>query len=526
MIQYYLSIFIAGFSLMTVEIVSSRIVAPIIGSSVFTWTSVIGITLLGLSIGSLVGGEIADRYLKAYGQKVLSFALFVAAFLVYLIVPLSRNVGFILDGSFSLPVLSILICGALFLLPALSIGALSPIIFKLYVGDIKNIGKKYGILSSVWSVGSIFGVFVTGFYFISVIGSSGIISLVSATLFLLFYFFSLKNLDRSSPHFKRHLAFLVILTLLLPLAFFFEKRPPLPASVLFQRETAYYDLRVVEYDLFPQYGKNRILFLDTDPNSIQTEKPSKEFYTDIYPAFSALSDTLKNIYVIGAGAYTLPINLRKYYPDSNITVSEIDPEVEKVGRAYFNVGNYDIKTVIGDARLDFSPARSTGEKYDLVFGDAYNSLISVPWYLMTKEFFSDVRGSLNQGGIFAINFIGTLQGPQSKVFGSVYNTMREVFPNDYIFAFGNTPEEIQNITIVGVKSDNHLSYDALAEKLDTIDPTYFLTRSLVDKSSLDSSALGKDMVLTDNFAPVDTMMTGLLSDYFPKYLPLYRKMLQ
>ena len=526
MIQYYLSIFIAGFSLMTVEIVSSRIVAPIIGSSIFTWTSVIGITLLGLSIGSLVGGEIADKYLKVYGQKVLSFALLVAAFSVYLIVPLSRNVSFILNEPFSLPVLSLLICGMLFLLPALSLGVLSPIIFKLYVGDIKNIGKKYGVLSSIWSIGSIFGVFVTGFYFISAIGSSGIISLVSATLLLLFYFFSFKNLERSSPHFKQHLAFLIILSLLLPVTFFFEKRPPLPSSILFQKETAYYDLRVVEYDLFPQYGENRILFLDADPNSVQTEKPSKEFYTDIYPAFSALSDTLKNIYVIGAGAYTLPINLRKYYPHSNITVSEIDPEVEKVGRAYFNVGSYNIKTVIGDARLNFSPVRSTGKKYDLVFGDAYNSFISVPWYLMTKEFFSDVKNTLNPGGIFAVNFIGTLQGPQSEMFGSVYNTMRDVFPNDYIFSFGNTPGEIQNITIVGVKSDTHLSYGVLVKKLDTIDPTHFLSKSLVNKSSLQNSALRKDMILTDNFAPVDTMMTGLMSDYFPKYLPLYRKMLQ
>lgn len=283
---------------------------------------------------------------------------------------------------------------------------------------------------------------------------------------------------------------------------------------------------MVEYDLFPQYGGNRILFLDADPNSVQTEKPSKEFYTDIYPAFSALSDTLKNIYVIGAGAYTLPINLRKYYPHSNITVSEIDPEVEKVGRAYFNVGSYNIKTVIGDARLNFSPVRSTGKKYDLVFGDAYNSFISVPWYLMTKEFFSDVKNTLNPGGIFAVNFIGTLQGPQSEMFGSVYNTMRDVFPNDYIFSFGNTPGEIQNITIVGVKSDTHLSYGVLVKKLDTIDPTHFLSKSLVNKSSLQNSALRKDMILTDNFAPVDTMMTGLMSDYFPKYLPLYRKMLQ
>src|SRR3989344_8102288 len=81
-IFYVASSFLAGFAVMTVELISSRIVAPIIGSSVFTWTSVIGITLLGLAAGSYVGGQIAD---KKDVEKSFPLSFLVSAILVALI---------------------------------------------------------------------------------------------------------------------------------------------------------------------------------------------------------------------------------------------------------------------------------------------------------------------------------------------------------------------------------------------------------------------------------------------------------
>lgn len=527
MMQYYLSVFVAGFSLMVVEITSSRIVAPIIGSSIFTWTSVIGITLLGLSVGSLVGGEIADRYTKIYGQKVLSSAILLSSFFVYLIIPISKNMDSILNESFSTMTLSVIVCLLLFLLPSITMGALSPIIFKLFIGDIKNIGKKYGLLSSVWSLGSIAGVFMAGFYFISAIGSAGTIYLVSLVLLSLFYFFHIKSIKKNSPYFKQQIIFIISLSvfLLLSLYFIIQKKQLASPRTIFQKETAYYNVKVVDYDLYPQFGKNRILFLDIDAHSIQTEKPSKKFYSDMPPIFSAFSHKLQNIFVIGAGAYTLPINLRKYYPDSKISVSEIDPELEQVGRTYFDLDKYNIKTEIGDARIKFSStANSSSEKYDLIFGDAYNSFISVPWHLLTKEFASKVKGHLNPDGIYAINFIGATEGPNSKIFESIYRTMKEVFPNNYIFSFGADSKEVQNITILGIKSDEYVSHDTLVEKLDRIDTTHFLSKLLVDKDSLNNNSGIKDgLILTDDFSPVDYMMIGLMDEYFPRYLSLYRK---
>ena len=332
--KYYITSFVAGFILMTVELTASRICAPIIGSSIFTWTSVIGSVLLGLSIGSLIGGKIIDKYSKNYsGEKLLSFALLISSLLVYLIIPLSKIVSSLLDKSFSIMSLSIIVCFTLFLLPSIAIGSISPIIFHLYVSDINNIGKKYAILSSLWSLGSILGVFVTGFYFISRLGSSITIYVVSVILFILFLYFYTINLNSHGSRLRRELLLICILIIIF-LAFLLtypHGKSLLREKIVYEKETEYYRAMVVDYDLYPQYGKNRWLFLDIDSHSIQMEKATKSFYTDIYPVFSIFSNSINKIHIIGAGAYTLPINLKKYYYESEVSVSEIDPELEKIG---------------------------------------------------------------------------------------------------------------------------------------------------------------------------------------------------
>jgi len=44
------------------EIVAARALAPEIGISLFTWTSIIGMVLTGINNGNYTGGKIADRF--------------------------------------------------------------------------------------------------------------------------------------------------------------------------------------------------------------------------------------------------------------------------------------------------------------------------------------------------------------------------------------------------------------------------------------------------------------------------------
>ena len=499
--------FLAGFAVMTVELISSRIVAPIIGSSVFTWTSVIGVTLLGLAVGSFIGGKIADN---AKGDWPLPLSFLISFVSVSLIPLLAEHSNFITDSSNSILKLNLDLSIYLFLLPALAIGLIQPIILKKFADDFSKIGSRYGILSFAWSTGGILGVFLTGFFFISNIGSQETIWLMSIILFLMGGIFSIKTRD------KKIILLFILCIFILPILIYIAKQKTSIPNVVFQKETNYYDAKVVDAYL-PEYGNSRILTLDFDFHSIQPENKIKD-YTEMYPIFSDLKKDIKNILIIGAGAYTMPKYFKNYYKDADVSVIEIDGDMVEIGNTFFDLKKYDIKTIVGDAKIVM---KKNNEKYDVIFGDAYNSFISVPWYLLTEEWNNEIREKLNSGGVYAINFIGSIAGVKSEFTRSVLNTFKIAFPNYYVFAFGENREDVQNVVLIGIKGELPESAEELRQKL-LIGPNSFLADTIIPVATIDDSP---SIILTDNFAPVEKLMAPTIKSYFPKNLFQLRSIL-
>ncbi len=361
---YIASSFLAGFSVMTIELISSRIVAPIIGSSVFTWTSVIGITLLGLAIGSFLGGKIAD---KTEGNEALPVAFLISSILVSLIPNFASSTDFITNSSDSILRLNLYLSVYLFLLPTLAIGSIQPLILKKYALDFSRLGSLYGMLSTSWSAGGILGVFLTGFFFISYIGSRETIWLMAIILFVLGILFVIK--ERSS---KKIVLLFVATLVVIPTCIYLTGQQKINPHIVFQKETNYYNAKVVDTN-FSTYGRAKILTLDFDFHSIETEKKIED-YPEMYPVFGKLKDNIKNILVIGAGAYTMPKYFKSYYKNADTSVLEIDPEMENIGNDFFDLAKYNITTIVGDAKIVM---HKSDKKYDVIFGDAYNSFISI-----------------------------------------------------------------------------------------------------------------------------------------------------
>lgn len=503
---YVAASFIAGFSVMTVELISSRIVAPIIGSSVFTWTSVIGITLFGLSIGSWVGGILAD---KVKNESLLSLSFLISSFFIFLIPLLSKNTDFLINSSNSILWLNLFLSGYLFLLPAVSIGTIQPIILKNFADDFSKIGNRYGILSAFWSIGSVVGVFLTGFVFISTIGSAKTIFIVSIIMLLMGIFF----LNKSARNIK---IYIVIIFLAL-VSFYFLERITVTKTTIFQKETNYYNAKIVDAYI-PNFGKSRILFLDVDSHSIESETINQHFYPEIYPVFYNLKKDIGEILVIGGGAYTIPKHFREFYKNSNISVIEMDPELKKIGENYFDLKNYNINTIIGDARVIIN---KDPKKYDLIFGDAYNSFISVPWYLLTKEWNDEVRSKLTDNGIYAINFIGSIIGDKSEITKSVLNTFKLSFPNFYTFVFGTSPEKTQNIILIGINGELPVKESELYTKLKN--DNNFLAEKI---TKMDDFSMDLSTILMDDFAPVEKLMGPIMIDYLPKNIDFLKNVEQ
>lgn len=511
---FYISAsFAAGLALMTLELVSARLVAPVVGSSVFTWTSVIGVTLLGLSVGSYIGGALIDRYSF---NKTLFAAFLLSASTVFLVYPFSLFSPFLAELDIHIFGMILLLSGYLFFLPSFAIGTLQPMILKLYADSFSDIGKEYGLLSAMWSLGSILGVFLTGFYFVSSIGSK--VTLWIVTGILLVYAGIFFWVGRSEQKvFRRYVVSAFVLFILFALVFgsMVAGSNKGHAAVVYEDETDYFLARVIDADI-PGFGPSRVLFLDFDSHSIEPTGESKSVltYTDMYPIFQVFNDNIKSIHVIGAGAYTLPNALARTYPSADVSVSELDPEVLRLAEEYFTADER-IRTYVGDARVLFT---KDDERYDLVFGDAYNSFISVPWHLATREFNDLVRSRLTDGGVYAVNFISSIKGQTAAFFQSMVRTFSVTFPEHYIVAFGSDPEDIQNIVLIGVNGDTEPTV-TVAQQLAAMEGGVRFSELLVDPDDVDLTGA---VLLTDDFAPTEKLMMPVIDRYFSEYNKFYR----
>lgn len=85
--MWYVFVFITGAVVLVFEILGSRLVAPVYGTTVYVWSAMITVTLAALSIGYAVGGMLADKKapLKTLGILVAASGIWI------LIIPLIRR---------------------------------------------------------------------------------------------------------------------------------------------------------------------------------------------------------------------------------------------------------------------------------------------------------------------------------------------------------------------------------------------------------------------------------------------------
>jgi predicted membrane-bound spermidine synthase len=170
--------------------VAGRILAPFVGVSLYTWTSIIGVVLAGISIGAYLGGLIADRYPR---PATLGWLLFLSCLGAFSISPLTNLIG---SSEFqtSLMVRILLITSFIFFVPSCLLGMISPVVVKLTLNNLQKTGNIVGKIYAFSTLGSILGTFATGFFLISWMGTrtilltQGILLIVCAPIFGGFFF--------------------------------------------------------------------------------------------------------------------------------------------------------------------------------------------------------------------------------------------------------------------------------------------------------------------------------------------------
>jgi hypothetical protein len=215
--------------------------APVFGTSIFVWGSLITTFLASLAAGYALGGRLADRRPRA---SLLGGILVGAGLLVWLL--LARPAPLLaLCAAAPVPdrFQALLAALLLFALPSVLMGAVSPFATRLAAREVGTIGQTAGSLAALSTAGSIVGTFSMTFLFIPAFPIEPILFGVGATLVLCGAFASRDGLPARLGIAAAGLAAAAAVFLVRP-----ERVPsPVPdGKVVFRKETAYHRLLVVD----------------------------------------------------------------------------------------------------------------------------------------------------------------------------------------------------------------------------------------------------------------------------------------
>ena len=505
---------ISGAVLMSLEILGSRVLAPDYGNSIFVWGSLIGVFLAALSLGYYLGGILADR------RPRLSFlaTLLAAAGMFTLLIPAlspglaARLAAWDLAGPRLGPLSASIL---LFFVPGVLMGTVSPYAVRLRSPATEGVGLAAGRLYALSTLGSLVGTFATAFFLIPATGVRELVHWLGVVL--------LGTSAAGLAYERRWVAASLVAVLLVSVA----PPPgsgagPLPAGegqpgvtnqealtsdglrTVYEQDSFYHHIRVVESE------DTRFLRFDNSWQSgmyLRDPFATRFEYTDFFHLATALQPGLRKALFIGLGGGSAPKAFWRLYPQLEIDVAEIDPEVVRVAREYFRLPDEPrLRVHAADGRLFLDGSR---ERFDLIVLDAYYA-DAVPFHLTTREFFRLAADHLAPGGVLAINAISALEGPRSRFYRSLVRTLQESFPTRYTFPVwlsNRDPNRPRNLILLATRT-RPVVVPELVGKAAELGERLHISPLRDYAAGVWTAAVSVEgvPVLTDDHAPVDDLL--------------------
>jgi spermidine synthase len=474
-------VFGASASVLVVEVVSLRLLAPYLGLTLETSTLVIGVALAAIAMGSWAGGRAADLMppRRLLGPLLAVSGVAVAA------TPFAVRAA----GAIDVGVLLMLVSTFAIMVPGTTLAAVTPMVTKLRLTSLNETGTVVGRLSAIGTTGAIVGTVVTGFILISRLPVSGIMVGLGAVLVG-----AAALVEWRVRGWRSAVAPAVLVVIgggAIAVA-------PGGCDV----ETTYHCALVVTD---PDRASGRVLMLDGAPHSyVDLDDPTYLQFDYAKVVVSAIDTAYPEglplrVYHIGGGGLTLPRYLEQVRPGTSSLVSEIDPGVVKIDTEQLELKTgHGIEVRVEDARLGIG--RLADDSHDLVLGDAFGG-VSVPWHLTTREMVREIARVLTEEGVYVINLLD--YGPLGFARAEVA-TLTEAFDHVALATEADTLTQ-------GEKAGGNLVVIASNRPLDIASIGTRISERSADWEVITGAELaawtGDAAVLTDDHAPVDQLLS-------------------
>ena len=472
-------VFLSSGAVLVLEILGVRLLAPYVGLTLETTTSIIGTALAGIALGSALGGRLADR---TDPRRLLAGLLAGGGLLALLCVPIVRTLGPALRDGGDATALGVAVLALL--PPAAVLSAVTPTVTRLQLRDLSASGTVVGRLSAWATAGALAGTFGTGFVLVPLVPVGASVVAVGVLLVVVGVVLSVRlgtaSADRAAGFVAAAVAFSVL---------------TLGSGAPCDVESTYHCALVVDA---PAREGSRVLVLDDlnhsfvdlgDPRHLEFDYA--RWIGDAIDGLAPPREPLQAVFA-GGGGFTLPRYVAATRPGSTARVLEVDGDLVELARDRLGLRTSpELRVTLGDARVTLRglPAGSA----DLVVGDAFSSR-SVPWHLATAEWVEQVRRVLRPGGLYAVNMID--QEPLGLLRAEAA-TLLAAFADVRLVARAG-PDGPAGGNLVLLASDRRLAPGArsTARGAETL-----------DRADVERIAAGAEP-LTDDYAPADQLLSG------------------
>lgn len=405
----YLFAVIEGATVMAVELLAARMVAPYFGSSLYVWGTVIGFTLLALAIGYFAGGVIVDKY---SGPDTLLWVLLTASVFLILMHVSSQWLTIAFENIASGAAV-ILVSMALILPPLLFMGMVPTFLIRKVSTTADSAGTNTGLVYAISSASGIVALPVFGFFIIPRYGLT-LPSIVTGLAVGLIPF--AKLIAR-----KKYASLWFVPFVLFSFWATKTQHSGKNVDVQYYSEGLLGQLLVADVSSgSDQESGDRFLFVNrtgqtwVDKN---TFKPKWD-YAAYVRSICSKSPENSNVLILGLGGGPMA-NILQTDLGFNVDAVELDQRIAEVARRYFELSSK-VNVVVDDARHYLEASE---KKYDVILFDVYRGE-SPPPHVFTLESLRKTKSLLKDDGLIIVNFSGFLDGKTGRPARSIYKTLR------------------------------------------------------------------------------------------------------